>query len=299
MATVMNMRRNIFLAAIALLVVAIVAISGMTLAQGPRTSSVRLISRDGSTAQVDDLYEGNMSIPFYDIAQNRYKPDDFAEEKGVVEYIGEGSSTVGISVNEKKGDIDWQQVKENGVDFVMIRVGLREKIKGRIRVDANFEKNIQGAADAGLAIGVYFYSKAVTDAEAEAEATFVLEQIRDYDVSISYPIAIYWEYDLKDDGTQDESSRTVRRNGEQVTGFIDTFCNKIKVAGFHPCYFAEKSMAYNRLNLGRLGNYDLWYGEYRAAPSFFYDFAIWQYTENGRVPGISEPVPINIAMKSY
>lgn len=294
----MNMRRNIFLAATVLLVVAIVAISGMTLAQGPRESSVKLIGRDGSNAQVDDLYEGSMSIPFFDnVATNHYKPDDFVSEDGVVEYIGEGSSFVGISVNEKKGDIDWQQVKDSGIDFVMIRVGLREKIKGRVRVDTNFEKNIQGAADAGLDIGVYFYSKAVTDAEAEAETTFVLEQIRGYDVK--YPVAIYWEYDLKADGTQDESSRTVRRNGEQVTGFIDTFCNKIKIAGYDPCYFAEKSMAYNRLNLGRLSSYDLWYGEYRAAPSFFYDFAIWQYTDNGRVPGISEPVPINISMKSY
>ena len=293
----MNMKRNAFIAVTVLLVAVIVVISASTLAQGPRTSSVRLISRDGSTAEVDDLYEGSMSIPFYDIAVNTYGPDDFAEEKGVVEFIGEGDSHVGISVNEKKGDIDWQQVKDSGVEFAMIRVGLREKIKGRIRLDTNFEKNIKGATDAGIPVGVYFYSKAVTDDEALEEAVFVLERVRGY--SITYPIGIYWEYDLKEDGSQDETSRTVRRNGEQVTGYIDTFCDRVKVDGFKPCYFAEKSMAYNRLNLGRLSNYDLWYGEYRPAPSFYYDFAIWQYTEEGKVPGIAETVPINIALKNY
>ena len=179
----------------------------------------------------------------------------------------------------------------------MIRVGLREKIKGRIRIDQKFEDNIKGATEAGLPVGVYFYSKAVEDAEAKEEATFVLEKIRDY--TVTYPIGIFWEYDLKDDGSQDETSRTVQRNGDQVTGYIDTFCNIINVAGFTPCYFAEKGMAYNRLDLSRLAGYDLWYGEYRPSPSFFYDFKIWQYTEEGRVPGIPEPVPVNISLKSY
>ena len=105
-------------------------------------------------------------------------------------------------------------------------------------------------------MGVYFYSKAVEDKEAEEEATFTLEKIRDY--SITYPVAIFWEYDLKDDGTQDETSRTVQRNGDQVTGYIDAFCKKIDAAGLKPCYFAEKGMAYNRLDLSRLSGYDLW-----------------------------------------
>lgn len=293
----MNAKRNLFLAATVLLVAVIVTISAVTLTQGPRTSAVQMIQQSGTTAEVDDLYEGKMNIRYYDnVPQSRYKPDDFVEDKGVVTYTGSGDSFVGISVNEKKGEIDWNQVSQS-VDFVMIRIGLREKIKGRVRVDANFTKNIEGALDAGLPVGVYFYSKAVTDAEADEEATYVLEWIRDY--KITYPIAFYWEYDLKEDGSQDESSRTVRRNGEQVTGFIDTFCKKIEVAGFKPCYFADKNMAYNRLDLSQLKDYDLWYAEYRPAPSFYYDFKMWQYTEEGQVPGISEAVPINISMKEY
>ena len=292
----MRTKRTIFLAATALLVAVIVGVSVVTLAQGPRTSLVELISRTGSQAEVNDIYDGNTTIPYYDIATNSYLPDDFVEEGGVVEYTG-GDSFVGVSVNEKKGDIDWQQVKNSGVDFAMIRVGLREKMKGRIKADANFVQNITGAIDAGLPVGVYFYSKAATDAEADEEARYVLEQIRDY--SIQYPIAFYWEYDLKEDGSQDERSRVVGCNGEQVTGFINTFCGKMKTAGYKTCYYATKNMAYNRLNLSRLTNFDLWYAEYRPRPSFYYDFKMWQYTETGTVPGISQEVPINIALKKY
>ncbi len=131
----MNAKRPLFITVTVLLVAVIVAISALTLAQGPRTSSVNFISRTGTTAEVDDLWEGKMSIRYYDnVNQSNYGPEDFSEENGVISYVGSGKSYVGISVNEKKGDIDWQQVADSGnIDFVMIRVGLREKIKGRIR----------------------------------------------------------------------------------------------------------------------------------------------------------------------
>ena len=295
----MNARRSLFITITVLLVAVIVAVSALTLAQGPRTSAVNMISRNGSTAEVDDMWEGKMTIRYYEnVATSRFGPGDFAEEEDTVSFVGSGDSFVGISVNEKKGDIDWNQVKESGnIDFVMVRVGIREKKKGRIRVDQKFHENMQGAASVGLPVGVYFYSKAVEDAEAKEEANFVLEQIREYEVK--YPIGIFWEYDLKEDGSQDETSRTVSRNGDQVTGYIDTFCRIIRVAGNTPCYFAEKGMAYTKLDLSRLAGYDLWYGEYKPSPSFYYDFKIWQYTEEGKVPGIPEPVPVSIALKKY
>ena len=297
--TIMNARRSLFITITVLLVAVIVAVSALTLAQGPRTSAVNMISRNGSTAEVDDMWEGKMTIRYYEnVATSRFGPGDFAEEDDTVSFVGSGDSFVGISVNEKKGDIDWNQVKESGnIDFVMVRVGIREKKKGRIRVDQRFHENMQGAASVGLPVGVYFYSKAVEDAEAKEETNFVLEQIREYEVK--YPIGIFWEYDLKEDGSQDETSRTVSRNGDQVTGYIDTFCRIISVAGHTPCYFAEKGMAYTKLELSRLAGYDLGYGEYKPSPSFYYDFKIWQYTEEGKVPGIPEPVPVSIALKKY
>ncbi len=287
-------KRNLFLAVILLLVAVLLVVSVITLARGPRDSSVELVSETDTEYIVDDLYEGEMSIPKFDLPGNRYKPDDFLENKGVVTYQG-GESYLGINVNEKKGDIDWSQVAESDIDYAMIRVGYREYGKGKLIADANFEANIKGATDAGLPVGVYFYSQAVSDAEAEEEATFVLEQIRGY--SVTYPIAIYWEYKTKDDGSPDESTRTVGCNGDQVTGFIDTFCKKVKAAGYTASYYCDKNMGYNKLDLERLSGYEMWYAEFRTVPSFYYDFGMWQYTKEGNVPGISEKVPLTLALK--
>ncbi|MEY8313017.1 GH25 family lysozyme [Oscillospiraceae bacterium 42-9] len=294
----MKINRVIFLSATFILVAAIVLLSVAILSQGPRTSMVELLTQDGSSAQVDDLNDGRMTIPYYEgLPTSQYEPDQFLEKDGTVKYLA-GNSFIGISVSGKRGgDIDWEQVAASGVDFAMIRVGWREQIKGRIKLDPKFQQNIEGATAAGLPVGVYFFSQAVSDAEAQGEAQFVLEQIRDY--SVTYPIAIYWKYAVNDDGSQDPNSRSVRCNGEQVTGFIETFCKKIDAAGFTPCYLASKSMAYESLNLSRLSNIEFWYAEYKPQPSFYYDFQMWQYTEEAEVPGVPEKVPVTIALKEY
>lgn len=288
-------RKTLFLGATALLVVVIIVISAVMLARGPRTSSVELLEKDGNTAKVNDMYEGDMTIPYYDIRTSNYNPEDFEEKNGVVTYAGD--SFVGINVSQKAGEIDWNAVAESGVEFAMIRVGYRGNDKGRISLDSNFEANITGAAEAGLPVGVYFYSKAVTDTEAEEEANFVLEQIRPY--QMTYPVAIFWEYDRKDSGEVDEKSRTVRCNGDQVTGFIQTFLKKIKTVGYKTAFYADKKMGYESLDLSRLTEHDMWYAEYQPAPSFYYDYKMWQYTKDGEVPGISKPVPITISLKEY
>ena len=288
-------RKTLFLGATALLVVVIIVISAVMLARGPRTSSVELLEKDGNTAKVNDMYEGDMTIPYYDIRTSNYNPEDFEEKNGVVTYAGD--SFVGINVSQKAGEIDWNAVAESGVEFAMIRVGYRGNDKGRISLDSNFEANITGATEAGRPVGVYFYSKAVTDTEAEEEANFVLEQIRPY--QMTYPVAIFWEYDRKDSGEVDEKSRTVRCNGDQVTGFIQTFLKKIKTVGYKTAFYADKKMGYESLDLSRLTDHDMWYAEYQPAPSFYYDYKMWQYTKDGEVPGISKPVPITISLKEY
>lgn len=292
-------KRNLFLAATLFLVAAIVVASAFILVQGPRESSVEVLSRnDDGTLLVNDVNDGQMTIPYYDIPTNdKYTPEDFREEgSGIITYQG-GDSALGINVSSQSGEIDWAQVKESGVDFALIRVGYRGYTRGQMVLDENFQANITGAAEAGLPVGVYFYSKAVTDAEADEEASFVLEQIRGHNVD--YPIAFFWEYDYTDEGNLDQAARTIQCNGDQITGFIDTFCRKVEDAGFEAAYYATKSMAYETLDLSRLTNYDLWYAEFRRSPSFYYGFALWQYTKEGSVPGISQQVPITLALKAY
>lgn len=290
-------KRNLFLGVTLILVAVLVIVAAVTLLKGPRESSVELISKVSDTElKVNDLYQGEMTIPYYDIPTANYKPDDFTERKGVVTYDG-GDAAVGINVSQKSGDIDWAQVADSGVEYAMIRTGYREYGRGRILADENFEANIKGALDAGLPVGVYFYSKAVTDAEAEEEASFVLEKIRGYNVT--YPVAFYWVYDTKEDGSLNEKSRTKQCNGAQVTGFINTFCKKVKAAGFNASYYCDKAMGYEKLDLSKLSGYDMWYTESRSAPSFYYAYTMWQYTKEATVPGIENAVPISLALKKY
>ena len=289
-------KRNLFLAVTVLLVAVLVIVIAATALRGPRDSAAELVSSTGTELVVNDLYDGDMTIPRFSLPVNSYNPEDFVERKGIVTYEG-GTSLVGINVNDQKGEIDWAQVAGGGVDFAMIRVGFRMNKTGKIVPDANFEDNIQGALDAGLPVGVYFYSKAITDAEAEEEATFVLERIRGYNVT--WPVAIYWEYDLADDGSRDLDSRTVKCNGDQVTGFLDTFCKKVKAAGFTASYYCDKTMGYESLDLDRLAGYEMWYAEFKTIPSFYYAFGMWQYTKEGTVPGIGKAVPIDLAFQDY
>lgn len=291
--------KKTYLAVLAVLIVVLIIVAAVTLARGPRTSPAQVLSNDAAegTMVIDDINDGNLTIPKYDIATSaHYKTDQFVEENGVITYKG-GESALGISVNQNMGDVDWAKVKESGVEFAMIRAGYRETKKGRIVPDANFEANMKGAADAGIQVGVYFFSQAVTDAEADEEISFVLQQIQGYQVT--YPIAIDWEFKRNSDGTIDDTTRTAACTGEQITGFINTFCNKASKAGFTACYFADKTMGYEELDLSKLSSYDLWYGEYKSRPSFYYDFKMWQYTDKGSVAGIEKEVPINIALKSY
>lgn len=290
-------KRNLFLLVIGVLVALLVIVAAVILLRGPRDSSVELVARtDSGELRVNDLYEGEMVIPYYDIPTNSYKADQFTEDNGAIAYKG-GACYVGINVNSKTGAIDWAKVAESGVDYAMIRVGYRGNDTGKLCLDPNFEENVQGARDAGLPFGFYFYSKAVTDAEADEEATFVLEKIRDY--QLTYPVAYYWEYTTNDDGSKNADSRTIRCNGQQVTGFIGTFCKKIKAAGYNASFYCDKSMGYDSLDLSALKDYDMWYAEYRAVPSFYYDFKMWQYTKSGSVPGIDGDVAVNLALKKY
>lgn len=290
-------KRILFLTATILLVLVVVIGSVVITLRGPRESSVELLEKqEDGTLLVNDLYEGHMTIPFYNIPKCTYEPDDFSDNKGVIAYEG-GDSYVGINVNQQQGEIDWSQVAGSGVDFVLIRVGYRMYGTGRIVEDERFEANIQGALEAGLPVGVYFYSKAISTTEAEEEANFVLDKIRTY--TVTYPVFFYWRYDLKDDGSLMEESRVTGCNGDQITSFAEAFCAQVTLTGRTAGFFCDKTMGYERLDLSRLSAYDMWYTEFRAAPSFYYDFKMWQYTDEGTVPGISQQVPITLSMKKY
>lgn len=245
---------------------------------------------------VDDLYEGETLIPKFDLPLNKYDVKKFVEKDGLIRYDDAGAR-LGVDVSEYQGDIDWARVKDAGVDFAFLRLGYRGTTQGLLNVDEKFEQNFEGATNAGLFVGVYFFSQAVSEAEARAEADFVLETLNGR--KTAYPIVFDWEPPVPSEQLPSHQLRAYDMEGGDVTKFGAAFCERIKEAGCTPCVYTNKYMAYEFFDLEQWKDYDLWYAEYQKAPSLYYDFRIWQYTDAGTVPGIEGGVDVNICFKPY
>ena len=223
---------------------------------------------------------------------NPYDRDAFVlDDRGRLSYAVDGvSARTGVDVSVYQQDIDWQAVAADGVDFAMIRLGYRGYTEGGLMMDERFEQNIQGALDAGLEVGIYFFSQAVTPQEAQAEAAFVLNAIRDYEVT--YPVAFDWE-----PITGDHAARTSGLSGETLTQCALAFCAEIEIAGYTPAVYFNQDLGYLHYDLGELDGQTLWLAEYGSSPDFYYAFHLWQYTHTGQVAGIQGDVDLNLDLR--
>ena len=223
---------------------------------------------------------------------NPYDRDAFVlDDRGRLSYAVDGvSARTGVDVSVYQQDIDWQAVAADGVDFAMIRLGYRGYTEGGLMMDERFEENIQGALDAGLEVGIYFFSQAVTPQEAQAEAAFVLNAIRDYEVT--YPVAFDWE-----PITGDHAARTSGLSGETLTQCALAFCAEIEIAGYTPAVYFNQDLGYLHYDLGELDGQTLWLAEYGSSPDFYYAFHLWQYTHTGQVAGIQGDVDLNLDLR--
>ena len=209
------------------------------------------------------------------------------EETGYKSFHDEKSGVMarhGIDVSEFQGEeIDWKLVKESGIEFVIIRLGYRAYGEtGALVMDAMYEQNIQGALDAGLDVGVYFFSQAISGAEAAEEAEFVLDKLKPY--NISGPV-IYDTEEIKWD--------TARTDGN-TTNFCKVFCDTVSQAGYDPMIYSNMKWMAFTLDMEELTEYDFWYADYHDIPQCPYDYKIWQYSETGAVPGINANVDLNL-----
>ena len=190
----------------------------------------------------------------------------------------------GIDVSSHNGDIDWKTVKSE-VDFAFIRVGFRGYSEGEINFDKNAKYNLRHANKAGVPVGVYFYSQAVNEKEAEEEAQFVLSKIKSYDISL--PVVIDFEYASKGGkftGRLYEARLTIKEN----TALINAFCDKIRKAGYTPGIYAS-SYIYKSYVKPKQFDKDtfIWVADYNSEVSYGGYYDIWQYTEKGKCKGVS------------
>lgn len=223
------------------------------------------------------------------IPRNAYDPEGFKEENGIRTYSSDGVTGVaGIDVSSYQKSVDWQAVKDAGIEFAMIRVGYRGYVSGKLDLDDCFLDHMEGALDAGLDVGVYFFSQALTEEEAIEEAEYVLTWIEGYEINC--PVVFDWE-------EVQAEARTDEMNMLMLTACADAFCRTVEDAGYEASVYFNQAYGYQQLNLASLLDYDFWLAEYASTPSFVYDFQMWQYTNEGKVPGIDGPVDLNIYFK--
>ena len=253
----------------------------------------RISSADIEVKHNQQIQYGSYSVDVLkDVPVSRYDSDCFNMVDGVMRYdSSEIKSHTGIDVSEYQGEIDWQKVKASGIDYTIIRLGNRGYTAGGIYLDSYFESNIKGALDAGLDVGVYFFSQAITVEEAREEAQFVLTHLKGYD--ITYPVVFDWE----DLGTA--SARTNGLESETLSQCATAFCDMISEAGYMPMIYFTSYIGYVKYDLSRVQDYEFWFAQYSGTPSFYYDYQMWQYTSSGTVDGISGDVDMNVCFKNY
>ena len=228
-----------------------------------------------------------------DVPENTYNFKNLSvdEETGYKSYYDEKnqvSAKKGIDVSEFQGEeIDWKQVKESGIDFVILRLGYRAYGEtGQLVLDDMFAQNAEGAIEAGLDVGVYFFSQAISPAEAVEEADFVLEHIQSY--KIRGPV-VYDTEEIKDD-----TARTDDNTREEFTNYCKIFCDGIRQAGYDPMIYANMKWMAFTLKMEELTEYDFWYADYHEVPQCPYQYKMWQYSETGEVPGIKGNVDLDL-----
>lgn len=203
-------------------------------------------------------------------------------------YLGclKADTVPGIDVSYYQGDIDWKQVKEAGIRFAIIRLGYRGYgEEGKLVEDKNAFDNLEGALKAGLDVGVYFFSQAITVEEALEEADFVLERIKKYDLTM--PVVYDWEY-------ISEEARTAKMDRRTLTDCYKAFCGKIAEAGYTPMPYFNTYQSRDLMILSELEDYPFWLALYSSRMTFPYRIEMWQYTDSGKVPGIEGNVDINM-----
>lgn len=215
--------------------------------------------------------------------QDAVKDADKTEIKG---FQATGANRkMGIDVSKWNGDIDWDKVKADGVEFAIVRAGYRGSVTGSLVEDPCFKNNMKGAAASGVPVGVYFFTQATNEVEAVEEASAVLRLVSEYE--LDYPIYIDTE------GAGGEG-RADGLDAETRTLVCEAFCRTIANAGYEAGVYASRSWLNNNLHTDRLKQYETWLAEYRSVPLYQGYYRMWQYTSKGRVNGIKGNVDLNI-----
>ena len=220
---------------------------------------------------------------------NPYGRLDFQYDRHNYLYCLGQDSWPGVDVSAFQGTIDWEQVADSGIKFAMIRLGYRGYGKaGRMVADEYAKANLQGAKDAGLQVGAYFFSQALSVEEVDEEIEFMMEILGDF--SLDMPIILDWEQITV------EGSRSLAMDARTLTDIQLHFCRTMTEMGYQPMIYFNWYQSTRLMYLHELEEYPFWLALYQDRMTYPYRVEMWQYTDKGRVPGIAGDVDINVYM---
>jgi GH25 family lysozyme M1 (1,4-beta-N-acetylmuramidase) len=192
----------------------------------------------------------------------------------------------GIDVSSAQQEIDWGRVAESGVEFALIRAGRGFASEAKpMAEDDYFRENLAGATAAGLDVGVYFYTYAITPAEAVEEAQFLINLIEDYE--IAYPVVLDMEEDFKS------------LDKDDFTEIALAFTGEITDAGYFPMLYSNPWWISVHLDMERLGDIAVWIADWGQKTSYAGDYYMWQYSAAGKVSGVSTDSDMNVSYRDF
>lgn len=201
-------------------------------------------------------------------------------------------SKYAIDVSTFNGLINWKEVKASGIDIAIIRVGGRYGVSGKLYTDDKALRNIKGALDNNISIGIYYFTQAINEAEAKEEATWTINFIKDYKSRIELPVYI--------DSEWLDSGRHNNINKAQRSKVIEAFCSTIKNAGYKAGLYGSTSWLNNNIDITKISkDISIWVADWRSSCGYKGNYDIWQFTDVGKVNGVSGNVDKNIVYKDF
>ena len=228
------------------------------------------------------------TVPTIPPESNPYNKRDFQYNRNNYLLCTRQDSYPGVDVSSFQGEIDWQQVAASGIRFAMVRLGFRGYgAAGKLVTDDYAVKNLKGAKEAGLLVGAYFFSQAVSIEETDEEITYLLNILGD--IQLDMPLVLDWEY-------VSDTARTANVDARTQTDCQLYFCETMRGMGFQPMVYFNWHQGSKLLYLHELEDFPFWLALYQDRMTYPYRVEMWQYTCTGKVPGISGDVDINVYM---
>ena len=219
--------------------------------------------------------------------RNPYDKFDFQYDRHNYLKLQNLPSYAGVDVSAFQGNIDWKKVKQSGIDFAIIRLGYRGYESGKLVEDEYAKANLKNAKEAGLRIGAYFFSQALSIQETDEEIAFMLKILGNTELDM--PVVLDWEIPAN-------TARTKNMDARTLTDIQRHFCGQMRSRGYQPMIYFNWHQSEHLYVLHELEEYPFWLALYQDRMTYPWKVEMWQYSDKGRVPGISGNVDLNVYM---